>query len=165
MRHLPRQFVNDDLVTKEHVTVNKRDRAYFPTSRDIRNYMHCALVAGQFSGLDEENLQKKVAEWKETDPSANVSLRLCTEAKSDSKNGALQTETDRGFTTNQSESDDEYDAGETTSNQFLFIHQSAAQKRILPKYDNTVLFDATYTKQLSIACPSTFTWSGPTLAT
>ena len=114
MRRLLRQFVNDDLVSKEHVTVNKLDRANFPISRDIRNYIHSALVAGQYSGLDEENLQKKVVEWKETDPSANVFLHLCTEAGSECKNSALQTETGRGFTTNQSERDDEYDAGETS---------------------------------------------------
>ena len=145
MRRLLRQFVNDDLSLKEHVNINKLDRAYFPTSRDIRNYIHSALVAGQYSGLDEENLQKKVAEWKETDPSADFFLRLCTEAESKCKDSTLQTATDRGFTSNQSESDDEYDdIGETTSNQFLFIHQSAAQKRILSKYGNIALLDATY---------------------
>ena len=45
MRRLLRQFVNDDLSLKEHVDINKLDRAYFPTSRYIRNYIHSAVVA------------------------------------------------------------------------------------------------------------------------
>ena len=92
--------------------------------------------------MDEENLQKKVAEWKEADPSAEFFLRLRTVAESKCKDSTLQTATDRGFT---SESDDEYDdVGETTSNQFLFIHQSAAQIRLLSKYGDIALLDATY---------------------
>ena len=47
MRRLLRQFVNDDLASRAHMPINKLDRAYFPTSRDILNYIHSALVAGQ----------------------------------------------------------------------------------------------------------------------
>ena len=63
-------------ITLKTCCINKEDRAYFPTSRDIHNHIHSALVAGQYSGLDEDNFQHKVGEWKKNDSSASFFLRF-----------------------------------------------------------------------------------------
>jgi len=140
MRRLLTQYVQEDLSRQEPVGINKEDRAYFPTSRDIRNHIHSALVAGQYSGLDEDNLQHKVGEWKKNDPSASFFLRPCTEQKTACKERVQQAKEDRGVTVSGHEGDSEL----STSHQFLFIHQNGAQKRLLNRYGDIALLDATY---------------------
>ena len=39
------------------------DRAYHPLARDVQNYIRAALVQGEYSSLDEENLAAKIENW------------------------------------------------------------------------------------------------------
>ena len=44
------------------------DRAYYPTTADIRNHMYKAKMAIQLSKFDQENLALKIADWKKNNP-------------------------------------------------------------------------------------------------
>ena len=139
IRRLLRQFVNDDLSSKEHVT----------------NWMgHIFLSAEIYETISTVPLSPdNILAWKNCKRRLRngrrptilqMSFFAYARRQNPTAKTVQQTETDRSFTTTQSESDDEYDLGETASNQFLFIHQRAAQKRILSKYDDIGLLDATY---------------------
>ena len=44
-------------------------RRYFPKISDLRNHMYRASIKLRFSKLDQENLEKKVKEWRQQHPS------------------------------------------------------------------------------------------------
>ena len=43
--------------------VKETDRAYYPTSRDIQNYVRAALGGAQHADIDQDNLAAKIAKW------------------------------------------------------------------------------------------------------
>lgn len=65
---------------------SKNDRCYNPTNRDIRNAVHQALVAGKYSGLDQENLQTKIDEWATERPGDKFFFGQCSGEKAHSIN-------------------------------------------------------------------------------
>lgn len=77
IRKMLKSFLNKEL-SADCVTPSSNDRSYFPTNRDIRNCIHAALVKGQNSGLDQENLQKKIEEWQKEEPEDLYYYRQCT---------------------------------------------------------------------------------------
>ena len=58
LKRVLKAFVESEM--NQDVKPSKNDRSYFPTNRDIRNVVHAALVKGQYSGLDQENLAKMI---------------------------------------------------------------------------------------------------------
>ena len=44
-------------------------RRYFPKMSDLRNHVHRASIKLRFSKLHQENLEKKVKEWRQQHPS------------------------------------------------------------------------------------------------
>lgn len=93
------------------------ERAFYPLSKDIKNHVHKAIASGTLSALDQENLKKKIEEWRrEKDCNRHFFFRPATEEMEDN-------------------------AGDN----FLFIHQEEWQRRLMKLYGNTVtLLDATY---------------------
>lgn len=51
------------------------DRAYFPSSRDIKNHIYLAKRALELSKLDQENLAKKISEWEKLYPESQHYFR------------------------------------------------------------------------------------------
>uniref|UniRef100_A0A9J8CJY9 ZSWIM1/3 RNaseH-like domain-containing protein n=1 Tax=Cyprinus carpio carpio TaxID=630221 RepID=A0A9J8CJY9_CYPCA len=132
LKKVLRQFVNTELSPSGCVTPKSHDQCYFPASHTIQNHVHLALVAGKYSGLDQLNLEIKLKKWKEDDPTAHFFFRKCSEAqiidiKTSSQDGDCVSE-DKP----------------TMLNTFLFVHQSQEQQRLLKRYGDMVLLDATY---------------------
>ncbi|XP_038049691.1 uncharacterized protein LOC119723202 [Patiria miniata] len=113
------KYIIKDLCRYDMVKPQTSDRAYYPTSRDVKNHIHRALVAGQYSALDVDNTEQKINEWKVTEPTSSFHLRKCQEKSGDE------------------EEDD-------TGHLFLFVHQTQQQQELLRRYGEMVLLDATY---------------------
>lgn len=112
----------------------------------IRNCIHEALVKGQYSGLDQENLQKKIEEWQKEEPEDICYYRQCT---GDEVNVSLESfrKTEQIFASDDEDNEEEKDdeALGTEKNSFLFIHQSKQQQQqLLKKYGELILIDAMY---------------------
>ncbi len=143
VRKTVKVFVEQELCTGTSLP-DKHDRTFYPTRRDIRSHIHKALASGRYSQLDQENLEKKIDDWKYASPGAHYFFRMCQ----DSDNG------DHG--------DDCCDSGNESSdtsemsprqNKLLFVHMEEWQCRLLVKYGNTLsLLDATY-KMTKYALP------------
>ena len=133
------RYIIHDLCRYDTIKPLKNDRSYFPTSRDIKNHIHKALVAGQYSALDVDNLELKMTEWKEAEPNANFYLRKCKE-KLNSKHPPKGLASDEPADSNSA--DDVED--NNTDHLFMFVHQSEQQRQLLHRYGDMVLLDATY---------------------
>ncbi|CAM4609535.1 unnamed protein product [Leuciscus chuanchicus] len=126
------EFVNTELSVSDCVLPKSHDQCYFPTSHTIQNHVHLALVAGRYSGLDQLNLEIKLNKWKEDDPAAHFYFRKCSEAQ------IIDDKSQDGDGVNSEEQES------TMQNTFLFVHQSQEQQRLLKRYGDMVLLDATY---------------------
>lgn len=120
-----KQYVLTDLCAKDLQKPYEEDQAYFPSNSTIHNHIHLALVAGRYSAVDQENVEKKVAKWKEEDHGDRFFFRKCTTGQ------------------------------DGTSHQYLFVHQHEKQARLLQRYGDMVLLDATY-KTTKYALPLFF---------
>ena len=92
------------------------NRRFHPQLQDIRNHMYLSQIRQLYSKNDQENLQYKVEEWKKRFPEANFYCKLRLE---DERSGQ-------------------------ESQKFLFVYQSKQQARLLARYGEIVLLDATY---------------------
>ncbi|PIK33999.1 hypothetical protein BSL78_29180 [Apostichopus japonicus] len=148
IKRVLKTFVESELCPANQVKPTSNDRAYFPSCHSIQNHVHHALVAGRFSGLDQENLENKVADWKAKEKSSNFFLRKCTSEESMNKRQNLSESTiltERCFPlTDENDLDDNSDEPYVRKNTFLFIHQTVQQKMLLERYGELVLLDATY---------------------
>ena len=109
-------FVKTEFMNEEHKPT-PWDRSFYPLSRDIRNHVHSAIVAGSFADIDQENIRLKIQQWQNEDLHRNFFYRPAT---------FLNDEKDH-------------------NKNFLFIHQEGFQKYLMNMYGNTLcLLDATY---------------------
>lgn len=149
IKRVLKTFVESELCPANQVKPTSNDRAYFPSCHSIQNHVHHALVAGRFSGLDQENLENKVADWKAKEKSSNFFLRKCTSEESHEQASKPIREahifTERCFPlTDDNDLDDNSDEPYVRKNTFLFIYQTVQQKMLLERYGELVLLDATY---------------------
>ena len=108
------------------------DRAYHPSSNDIKNHIHCAKSQLQLSKFDQENLHLKVNKWQKSSPSTKFFFRPFKTKSSEQKLKEVS----------RTQSDDEMIDFEQS---LLYIHQEKWQQNLLLKYGNTIsLIDATY---------------------
>ena len=92
------------------------DRAYFPTTIDIRNHIYLAQHACQLSKFDQENLKLKIERWKQDNPTSLYFYRPFINSEVSDNSQTL-----------------------------LFVHQEVWQQDLLSRYGNTIsLMDATY---------------------
>ncbi|XP_062583252.1 uncharacterized protein LOC134245018 [Saccostrea cucullata] len=92
------------------------NRRFYPKDKDIKNHMDKALNSLKFSKDDQLNLEALIENWQETNPQDNYFLR-----------------SSYGLT-------DKHPAEE-----FLFVHQTEWQRRLLSLYGKDVcIMDATY---------------------
>lgn len=146
LRRVLQQHVKCHLCSLGMVDPVETDRSYYPTSRDIYNFIHQYLAAGSFSGLDQENLQHKIDEWRST-TSDKFLFRPCSGDRPTTKSKA---NAQKVFLNDSDYEDDEQDCSEDNQeasdgkNTFLFVHQTEHQMKILEKYGKFILIDATY---------------------
>ena len=151
-----KKFVHNELCKYDSVKPLPHDRAYFPRKGIIQNHIHAAFIAGQYSNLDQENLQHKIEEWKES-TSDTFFLRKCGEIadplqdlghrstlpKAVALSKAFPSDEDSDTEENQQGSLSETEES-NVHDTFLFVHQSEKQKKLLRRYGHMVLLDATY---------------------
>lgn len=132
-RHL-RQFVKFELFPGQTPPAST-NRRYYPTDVDIRNHMYQSCVKRQMLfKTDQENLEKKIENWRQDHPQDSFYFRPC--ALSSSPIVAEGKVDDKG---------DVYCAQADTTQNLLFAHQTAWQKCLLNRYGNEItLLDATY---------------------
>ena len=133
------------------------NRAFHPTTVDIRNHIWTAKKALELSKIDQENVRCKIENWKQSTPNSSSFFRPYIKNENASPpetvlegeptlsnpgtmpgqyNGNSGTE-DNGV--NIAGSDD------NCSQTLLIVHQEKWQKEMLAKYGNTLaLLDATY---------------------
>lgn len=128
-RHL-RIHVHEELYRGESVPP-KTNLRFFPTKRTIRNHIYKAVVKDRFSKFDQEDIQKKVEQWKKACPEDHFFFFFFHTA-------SFQC------TLNDDEEVDE-DIIKTHGDGLLFVHQTRYQKHLLQRYgDELSLLDATY---------------------
>ncbi|VDI37852.1 Hypothetical predicted protein, partial [Mytilus galloprovincialis] len=144
LRRVVKEHVKLQLSNTNIVNPADTDRAYYPTSRDIYNQVHQCLSAGQYSGLDQENLQHKIENW-ESGSSDRFYFRPCTGEKPSSNQ---VKRTDRVFPLEDSDDEEEEESvsseNENIRNTFLFVHQTKEQSQLMRKYGELTLIDSTY---------------------
>lgn len=144
LRRVVKEHVKLQLCNTNIVNPADTDRAYYPTSRDIYNQVHQCLSAGQYSGLDQENLQHKIENW-ESGSSDRFYFRPCTGEKPSSNQ---VKRTDRVFPLEDSDDEEEEESvsseNENIRNTFLFVHQTKEQSQLMRKYGELTLIDSTY---------------------
>lgn len=105
------------------------DRAFYPSSADIRNHIYMARKVMDLSKFDQENLQLKIDKWKAARPMSSFYFRPYQSVDSDSSALANQ-------------SSNVMPPAEQT---ILYVHQEDWQKDLLVRYGNLMtLMDATY---------------------
>ena len=98
------------------------NRRYFPCPRTVRNHMVHAKRRLRHSMIDQDCLQEKIRQWKEEQPTSKIFFRPKVVENGNGSKVARKR-----------------DAG------FLFLYQSAEQRRLLSRYGNEIAFlDATY---------------------
>ena len=98
------------------------DRAYFPTTIDVRNHIYLAQCTCQLSKFDQENLRLKIEHWKQDNPTSLYFYQSLINSEDHSSTSANDS-----------------------SRTLLFVHQESWQQDLLSRYGNTIsLMDATY---------------------
>ena len=69
-----RIYVKNDLFCGSSIPPSA-NRRFNPTLKDVSNQMYKATVKHKFSKLDQTNLDLKVQEWKQQQPSDNFFIR------------------------------------------------------------------------------------------
>lgn len=148
-RHL-KIFVKNEIY-RDKQAPPKTNQRFYPSKKTIRSHMYKALVKQRFSMCDQENLEKKVQQWKNKCPDEKFFFRPYA---SEEPNYSVDKETEEN---EWDEDDDEDEDSEvtvkTSRNGLLFVHQTECQQRLLFRYGNELsLLDATYkTTKYSLA--------------
>ena len=128
-RHL-RHYLKNDLfvgMTPPPIT----NRRYHPKDVDTRNHMYKATVKQMLSKVDQENLEKKIKQWRQENSEDLFFFRPCSIAPAEVACGETS---DAGI---------HVDANVTQN--LLFAHQTAWQRYLISRYGNEImLLHATY---------------------
>ena len=133
-RHLS-HYVKSDMFAGKPMP-ERTNKRFFPSSVVVRNHMYRAVSQYRHSKIDQENLEKKLKEWRKENPNDNYHFRGCKESVPNPM-------------VDDDEDDDEILAADQTrancSNELLFVQQTEWQAELLKKYGNEICFlDATY---------------------
>jgi hypothetical protein len=131
----------------------RSNQRFYPSKTTIRSHIYKTLVKQRFSMCDQENLEKKVEEWRSKCPGEKFFFRPYVSEEStcpmDEEADDNQEEDD-----NMEDTDNENEVTLPTSkNGLLFVHQTDNQRRLLLRYGNELsMLDATYkTTKYSLA--------------
>lgn len=92
-------------------------RCYYPSDKDITNHVLKAKLRFKYSAKDQEELERKIQDWKKNDPDSKIFLMKYAQSDDFSK----------------------------PNDKFLFVSQESWQKDLLNKYGQSVfLLDATH---------------------
>ena len=57
------------------ITLSKQNRAFYPTSTDVRNHIYIAKKALELSKIDQENVRLKVEQFQKRDSTSSFFFR------------------------------------------------------------------------------------------
>ena len=136
------------------ITLSKQNRAFYPTSTDVRNHIYIAKKALELSKIDQENVRLKVEQFRKRDNTSSFFFRPYIQQKADTQldsTESTQTSSVRVQNCYNGNTGGDHEeisiAGSSTNCQqsFLLVHQEQWQKELLAKYGNDIsLIDATY---------------------
>lgn len=127
------------LVIDRFPEAQENDAAYYPSSDVISAHMWSAKMRCRWDKFDERNVIYLVEDWRKKYPQDFTFYRPRT--------AGAASETEPVARVDENDEDDMFyylptlDRSKTS---LLFIHQSAAQLRLLKRYHHMVLMDATY---------------------
>ena len=152
-RHL-KIFVEKEMYRNKKAPPKSNQR-FYPSKTTIRSHIYKTLIKQRFSMCDQENLEKKVEEWKRKCPDEKFFFRPYV---SEESNCPMDGEADNNEREDDdTEDDDDDDENEVilpiSKNGLLFVHQTDSQRRLLLRYGNELsMLDATYkTTKYSLA--------------
>jgi len=140
-RHLT-NYVKSELFAGK-VAPERTNKRFFPSSVVVRNHMYRAVTRYRHSKMDQENLEKKLEEWKRDNQNDKFYFRGCKESNiPDQENLEEKVKIEHGR-----DGDDilTTDQQSNCANELLFVQQTEWQAELLKKYGNEISFlDATY---------------------
>ena len=148
-------YASTVLAPQMGMTLSKQNRAFYPTSTDVRNHIYIAKKALELSKLDQENVRLKIEEFEKRDTTSSFFFRPYIKKEADSNldfsTGTATIKSDQVQNCYNGNTGGDYEdiniAGSSTNFQqsLLLIHQEQWQKELLEKYGNDIsLIDATY---------------------
>lgn len=126
----------ESFVLDKYPDADREDAAYYPTLKIISVSMYNARMKMRYDKMDEKNVLCMVQEWQKKYP-ADFNYYRPKTAEDDVVDIEDNDEDDVAFQIpclNKKK----------LKSSLLFIHQSAAQRLLLKRYNNLVLMDATY---------------------
>jgi len=136
-RHL-RQYVSKVLF-KEGPVPPRSNRRFFPSKVDLKNCIYESVVKNRWSKVDQENLGKKIEEWKRENPEDFITFHPYAQVQADFQQTCVNGDDD------DNDSEEEVVEVDSGKDGLLFVHQTKWQRRLLNRYGNELsLLDATY---------------------
>ena len=114
---------------------SKFNRRFYPHRRDYENIIYKARVAAMKSLVDQDNLMRKIDDWKAAED-VNIFFRPYVDPES-SSDYVCVTDTEGNVTIHGG-------GGGGGRSGLLFVHQTPWQRRLLCRYGSICLMDATY---------------------
>ena len=155
-RHL--HFYVTKTVPKElGIHPKPNNRAFHPTTVDIRNHIWTVKKALELSKIDQENVRCKIENWKQSTPNSSFFFRpyiknenasppkTVLEGQPTSSNSGTMPGQYNGNSGTEDNGVNIAGSDDNCSQTLLIVHQENWQKEMLAKYGNTLaLLDATY---------------------
>ena len=153
-----RFYANTILANQLGIKLSKQNRAFFPTSIDIRNHIYTAKKMLELSKLDQDNVRQMIEQYKQDDLTSSFFFRPLIKQETETEERVEQTsitpnldEQCQGCYKENTGGDDEIinihvaGSGSQCQQTLLLVHQKQWQIELLGKYGNDIcLIDATY---------------------
>ena len=110
----------------------KTNRRFYPSKATIRGHIYKSVIKEKFSKIDQEDLQKKVRQWKVASPDDSFQFHPYAMYSSEEENRPQHGDKESG---SDSEEEDE-EIVKTSTKGLLFVHQTKDQRRLLERYGN-----------------------------
>ena len=137
------QYVKNELF--KGTALPPKTRRYFPRKKDIANEIAKIKREKRFTHIDQDYLHHLISSWKVQKPDDMFFFRPHT-----TQDDANQTQnTESSSEADDDDIEDDIDAIQATrssaqNHNLLFCYQSKEQRRLLSRYGNMCLLDATY---------------------
>lgn len=154
-RHLE-SYVVQDIFRNQRPPPTTR-RRYYPSNKDITNYMQCTRMRQRHSKIDQENLVKLLEKWRVEKQEDSFYFRPCKATPPVTPPDTCSELDNNLDIEDDTPTDDDIAASDDSSGSgLLFCYQSKSQQRLLTRYGNQMcLLDATY-KTTKYALPLFF---------
>ena len=78
-------YATNVLAPQLGITLSKQNRAFFPTSTDVCNYIYIAKKALEWSKIDQENVRLKIEQFQKHDSTSSFFFRPYIQQQADTQ--------------------------------------------------------------------------------